>query len=187
MNTNKNWFHNEYINNKKSIDTIAKEIDISSDTIRKALIKYNIPRRRVGRPNKHTRKNFYSKIKILPNGCWEWQAKIHNPTGYGHLFINRKTFLAHRISYILHKGTIPNGLVVNHLCRNRKCVNPNHLEVITLKENILKGFSIPAINSRKTHCIRGHPLIGDNLYITPKGRRQCKECQHIRVYKFQNK
>ena len=141
----------------------------------------------MGRHKKDTQKNFYSKIKILPNSCWEWQAKIHNPTGYGHFCINRKTFLAHRISYILHKGAIPHGLVINHICRNRKCVNPNHLEVVTLKENILKGFSIPAINSKKTHCIRGHPFNGDNLYISPNGKRASKKSNRIRTDRFYNK
>lgn len=74
-------------------------------------------------------------------------------------------------------GPIPAGYVLDHTCRNRACVNVQHLEVVTNTENIRRGQSIPALNARKSHCKRGHELAGANLYRTPKGRH-CKACQH---------
>lgn len=153
-------------------------------TICRIVARHNITRRPAGQPRKNTRENFYSKLKKMSNDCWEWQAKIHNPTGYGHICINGKTYLAHRVSYELHIGKIPKGLTVDHVCRNRKCVNPLHLRLLTGKENTLAGIGIAAQNARKTHCFRGHPLFGNNLYIDSKGGRVCKICQKIRYTKY---
>jgi len=116
-------------------------------------------------------------------GCWEWTGKISKTTGYGHLGSVGKHYLAHRASYIALRGPIPIGLVIDHLCRNRICVNPKHMEIVDMRTNILRGESVPAINSKKTRCLRGHVLNGRNLYLTPDGRRQCKECGVIRSNK----
>lgn len=121
--------------------------------------------------------------------CWNWTGKIHKITGYGNFSANigdgeRKTFLSHRFSYEAYRDKIPEGMTIDHLCRNRRCVNPSHLEVVTLKENILRGNGISAINKRKTHCIRGHILSDKNLYITPDNRRQCKKCGNMRQDKW---
>ncbi len=116
---------------------------------------------------------FLPKIKVVDNGCWEWQG-CEVGRGYGGF---NGTY-AHRFSYELFNNTIiPAGLTIDHLCRNRKCVNPDHLEAVSLKENILRGTCPPAKNALKTHCPRGHPYDEVNTYINPKGWRICNICK----------
>ena len=86
---------------------------------------------------------------------------------------------AHRIIYELMIGPIPDGLTIDHLCRVRNCVNVDHLEVVTNKENVLRGEGRTAINARKTICKRGHSLSGDNLYINSSGYRNCRQCKSL--------
>lgn len=88
-----------------------------------------------------------------------------------------KNTKAHRAAYELLIAPIPNDKVIDHLCRNPSCVNPDHLEVVTQRENILRGIGPSAIHARKTHCPRGHPYSGDNLYISPNRQRRCRTCQ----------
>ncbi len=80
---------------------------------------------------------FMSKVKKT-NNCWEWTG-FKNPDGYGKFFYNKKQRLAHRVSYELFKEDIPKGLQIDHLCRNRACVNYNHMEIVTNHENVLRG------------------------------------------------
>ncbi|MDE1854509.1 MAG: HNH endonuclease [Thaumarchaeota archaeon] len=89
-----------------------------------------------------------------------------------------KFALAHRFSYQLLIGQIPAGLTLDHLCRNRGCVNPAHLQAVSNRENLLRGKGWSGLNSRKTHCPKGHPLSGDNLSPRwlKKGRRVCLTC-----------
>jgi hypothetical protein len=102
------------------------------------------------------------------------------PKGYGKFTISTGIkILAHRYAYLMFKGEIPEGLTIDHLCRFTSCVNPDHLEAVTLKVNILRGGTIFAVNSRKTHCHRGHPLEGRNLRINKKGERNCRACYHL--------
>lgn len=124
---------------------------------------------------------FAEKIALTDTGCIEWIAS-HNGAGYGTLAINRRggKVLAHRFSYEHHIGPIPAGLVIDHLCRNTLCVNPDHLEAVTETENILRGTAPTATNAAKTHCDHGHSLSGANLRITPKGWRECLECRRRR-------
>ena len=112
--------------------------------------------------------------------CWEWVgAKDKN--GYGKTTFSGKTWRAHRLIYTMLKGPIPEGLEIDHTCRNKACVNPAHMEPVTTKVNVHRSDNACAINARKTHCPKGHPLSGENLYSYPQtGWRGCREC--IRAY-----
>lgn len=121
---------------------------------------------------------FFNKIKKIRGGCWEWIGSL-NLQGYGQ-FTYSGGNRAHRYSYEYHKGKIPEGLTIDHLCSNRKCVNPDHLEAVTLKVNVLRSNGLTAQNARKTHCVSGHVLSGDNLLVvnTKTGpQRRCKICK----------
>ena len=120
-----------------------------------------------------------NKVRKLSSGCWLWEGS-HQEKGYGFFAVNQKVQIAHRVAYEMFKGPIPEGLTIDHLCRNRRCVNPDHLEAVSIRTNTLRGEAVSAKNLRKTHCIRGHPLSGDNVYRDPKrGVRNCRECRRI--------
>jgi hypothetical protein len=87
-----------------------------------------------------------------------------------------RTWAAHRAAYTLLVAPIPDGLTIDHLCRNTSCVNPAHLEPVTQRENGLRGTSPAAVNARKVECVNGHPLSGDNLHIGTDGSRRCRIC-----------
>jgi hypothetical protein len=110
-------------------------------------------------------------------GCWLWAAGLSD-AGYGTLRRDGKNTLAHRLSFESLVGDIPDGLCIDHLCRVRCCINPAHMEPVTMRENVLRGISMVAVNARKTHCHAGHPFEGENLIVTPNGRRCCRECQN---------
>ena len=118
---------------------------------------------------------FWSKVQIQ-DGCWVWCGSTDSD-GYGKFCIAGIIFSAHRFSRIGLVGPIPEGLVIDHTCRNRLCVNPAHMEVVTNKINVLRGVGPTAINAAKTHCKVGHPLSGDNLRTRPDGRRECITCR----------
>lgn len=85
----------------------------------------------------------------------------------------------HRVMYLAYVGPVPDGLVLDHLCRNRACINPWHLEPTTQGENVYRGASLWAENKRKTHCKRGHPFAGYNLFTRHDGRRVCRACRSL--------
>lgn len=130
---------------------------------------------------------FAEKVALADSGCIEWLGGL-NGVGYGQFYVGRtsleqtgKTY-AHRWSYEYHVGPIPEGLHIDHLCRNPLCVNPEHLEPVTPRENMLRGNAPAALHAKKTHCPAGHPYSGDNLYVHPTlGQRVCRTCGRIRA------
>lgn len=118
--------------------------------------------------------NLYQTACILWGGPTVTTHKITYGRLRGH-----KVVLAHRVVYENKYGAIPAGLTIDHLCRNGLCVNSNHLEAVTNKVNILRGYGAPAVNARKTHCNRGHKLTKENIYsfrLLRYGKRECKLC-----------
>lgn len=110
--------------------------------------------------------------RITPEGCWEWLARISSE-GYGTL---RHEYV-HRLAYAHANGPIPDGLQIDHLCRNRKCFNPDHLEAVTQRVNVLRGTSPAARAAASVTCIRGHAFDEANTYIVPStGKRRCRKC-----------
>jgi hypothetical protein len=123
----------------------------------------------------------WSKVTIT-NECWIWTGTISSQ-GYGQFERSGKRYRAHRAFYEEIKGSIPFGLEIDHLCRNRACVNPTHLEAVSRRTNILRGSGCSAKNSKKTHCIKGHLLKGDNLMLyryhkTKQLWRFCRTCRN---------
>jgi hypothetical protein len=123
-----------------------------------------------GRPPRPESERFWEKVE-KSDGCWLWTAQIGS-NGYGR-FSSRSDGprLAHRVAYELVIGEIPAGLVIDHLCRNRACVNPHHMEPVTIGENVRRGE--PAV---KTHCKQGHERNDTNSYVNAKGHRICRPC-----------
>ncbi len=125
-----------------------------------------------------------SKIKVV-NNCWVFTGDMS--FGYGRTWYKNKHIQAHRLSYLLFNGELNSRLVIDHLCRNKACVNPEHLEQVTQKENVYRGFAPTAINARKTHCIHGHSLSGYNLIIREKEYRQCRKCKNIWMHNYRKR
>lgn len=121
---------------------------------------------------------FFDKVEKTDT-CWLWFG-CRMRSGYGKLGRKGKTLLAHRYSYELLKGVIPKGLTIDHLCRVRNCVNPDHLEAVTIGVNTLRGSSVSALAARKTHCPSGHEYSGASLRITKEGHRKCLICTRLR-------
>lgn len=124
---------------------------------------------------------FWEKVFIDPaTKCWLWKGA--KAWGYGKFGVKsdgkKKAVMAHRFSYNLHKGTIPEGLDLDHLCRVRNCVNPDHLEPVIRRENVRRGISLWGQNMNKTHCPLGHPYSGENLYVY-NNCRYCLICRRM--------
>ena len=125
---------------------------------------------------------FLPKLRVVESGCWDWQAG-RDRHGYGTFYVAgaRSIIRAHRFAYEYWIGQIPQHLELDHLCRNRICVNPDHLEPVTQRENALRGVGWAGQNARKTHCPQGHPYDEENTrhYQYGLGRwgRRCKACE----------
>ncbi len=109
--------------------------------------------------------------------CWLWTGATSSD-GYGRFAaVGRRLYGAHRIGFLLFAGSIPEGAVIDHLCRNRRCVNPLHLRAVDRATNVHENSAALAhLNSLKTHCPMGHPYHGGNLIERSSGRRACREC-----------
>lgn len=120
---------------------------------------------------------FWAKVQVGgPTECWPWTA-ARNTKGYGQFKASGKLVPAHRWAYEQIVGKIPDGLQIDHLCRNRGCVNPGHMEPVTSKINTLRGVCPSGLNAVKVECIRGHSFDAPNTIVRPNGSRQCRTCQ----------
>jgi hypothetical protein len=124
------------------------------------------------------KQRFFEKVERLEDGCWQWIGG-RKAAGYGQFFVDGKKVIAHRWSYLHFVGSIGDGNEIDHKCRNRSCVNPQHLESVTLLENRRRR------NSAKTHCANGHEFTEQNTYwwTDPDGyrTRHCVTCRRTRV------
>ena len=129
---------------------------------------------------------FNAQYEVAESGCWEWTATVMLRKGYGQFSYGR-LMLAHRASYEHFRGAIPEGLNLDHLCRNRKCVNPDHLEAVTQRVNVMRGVSVTAENMRKSHCPTGHPYDAANTYVRANGHRGCRACRKVHKQAFKSR
>jgi HNH endonuclease len=119
---------------------------------------------------------FYERILYAENGCWLWQGKISS-SGYALLSIKGRYVHVHRWAYEHFRGVIPEGLLIDHLCKHRSCVNPEHLQPVTYQENNQRA---------RTHCWQGHPFTAENTLINGSGR-MCRICRHERERKYRQR
>ena len=120
-----------------------------------------------------------SKTKVSNNGCWLWQGG-KNSAGYGTIKNNKKNYYVHRVM-LFGVASYSNALQANHKCRNRSCLNPDHLYAGTSSQNALDAvLDGTHHNAKKTDCLKGHKLIPENIYKNAKGNRSCKACSKIR-------
>lgn len=126
---------------------------------------------------------FLTRVDIPDDdACWEWQGG--RARGYGMFWINGQNHGAHRVAYEHFVGPIPADMEIDHLCRNRSCCNPAHLEAVAPAENLRRApQQISTINAVKTHCVNGHEFTLENIYIPPRrpNRRYCRACQMQRT------
>ena len=123
-------------------------------------------------------------MKFHSGKCWIDNQSLSK--GYSQRNIKGIRYNGHRESYKLFIGAIPEGLVIDHLCGNKACYRPSHLEAVTQKENVLRGNSFFATRSRMTHCFRGHEFDESNTLINKNGTRRCRKCNHLKYLKRKN-
>lgn len=129
------------------------------------------------------RARFMARVEISSNNCWNWCGPL-NKGGYGLSSIDGKRTLAHRAFWLFDQGPIPDGMDLDHLCRNRNCINPAHMEIVTRSVNLRRGFEARG-------CKNGHPFNGDDFSIVNRSdgstERRCKICHRARNKKEKRK
>jgi hypothetical protein len=143
-----------------------------------------MPRGLYKRASRDPNDRFDEKYVVKETGCWEWIGSL-NAGGYGTFHMPKKPELAHRFSYQRTHGRIKEGLELDHLCRNRRCVNPDHLEQVTRRENTVRGAGPEklrerqrAISDQRTEkCANGHSYLERAPYFDTEGHRHCRECK----------
>ena len=132
-----------------------------------------------GQPRRPLRARLWERVYVT-DSCWEWRGHVAN-TGYGTIGEGGnggRVLSVHRVVYEILVGPIPDGLTIDHLCRNRACVRPDHLDVVTRAENTLRGMSPSVVTNRTGVCKKGlHRIEGENLYLDRRGRRWCRACR----------
>lgn len=126
------------------------------------------------------------RVRVDEAGCWVWTGALDS-CGYGQISVDGRKRSTHRASYEARVGPIPLDLQIDHLCRNRACMNPAHLEPVTPRENGLRGMSPAAVNARRTHCANGHEFAGENLLVETvdgRSRRVCVACRRENALSF---
>lgn len=134
------------------------------------------------------RAKFWQQVETGPETkCWPWLGPVSDE-GYGRIYVgDGRTRGAHRVSYELSIGVIPEGLVIDHLCRNRACVNPDHLEPVTRTENVRRGVAA-ARKRAKTECVQGHAMTPENTFVDNRGGwRGCRECRRAASLRYVHK
>ena len=125
---------------------------------------------------------FVRQIEWGDTDCWPFRG-VAIKGDYRQFKVNNQNVLAHRWAYRYFVGTIPEGLTIDHLCQRSRCANPDHLEAVTMRENILRGYGLPGMNARKTHCPRGHPY--DRVKSNGHGMsRVCRRCERAGARKY---
>jgi hypothetical protein len=169
---------NLYVAERMTTRRVAAQFGIGHRRVVDLLHKYGIKPRNRGCTGATLEEKFDKKYKVVASGCWEWQAFVSSD-GYGRFNVQRgEPSSAHRYSYARFKGCIPDGCEIDHLCRNRRCVNPEHLEAVSKKTNILRGEGPTAINARKLTCKYGHTL------VRKPWQRVCPECRRVASLKW---